>query len=98
MSAFDSLAAAATEAEFAVYADPVIVDGVHGRGIVTAPSGLMLGGAVQLHNAAILSVLHAEFPELKFNSEVVLTMGNYLVTELYDVDPQGWRKALIAKA
>jgi len=97
MSAFDSLAASATQTEFAVFADPVTVDGVLGRGIVTAPPGLMLGEAVHLHNASILSVLHTEFPSLAFNSQVSHVTGNFIVTELYDVDAFGWRRAMIAR-
>lgn len=98
MSAFDSAVATATETEFAVYADLVTVDDISGRGVVTVNKNLTLGGGVQLHNAAILVILHAEFPNIAVNSTIV-HMGNYyIVTELDDVDAFGWRQAMIVRS
>lgn len=98
MSAFDSVAAVATQTEFGVYADSLTVDGITGRGIVTVNKDLILGGGVQLHNAASLKVLHAEFPNILVNSVVEHNSATYIVAELDDVDPYGWRQALIVRS
>lgn len=98
MSAFDSAATVATGTEFAVFADAVIVDGVSGRGVVLVNKDLMLGGGIQLHNAARLTILHAEFPNIAVNVEVVHNGNSYIVTELDDVDSFGWRQALIVRS
>lgn len=98
MSAFDSAVSAATQTEFAVFADSVTVDSVSGRGVVTVNKDLMLGGGVQLHNAASLVVLNMEFPNILVNSIVVHNGNTYIVAELDDVDPYGWRQALIVRS
>lgn len=97
MSVFDSAVSAATQTEFALYADPITVDGISGKGIVTPNKDLMLGHSVQLHYAAKLSVIHVDFPLMAVNSVVVHQGHSYAIAELDDVDPYGWQQALIVR-
>lgn len=98
MSAFDSAVIVATEVEFAVFADDITVDTVSGRGIVTPNTDLSMGGGINLYNGARLCVLDIEFPAIAVNSNVIHGSNSYIVAELDDVDPFGWRRALIVRS
>lgn len=98
MSAFDSAVTVATEVEFSVFADAITVDGVSGRGIITPNTDLSLGGGVNLYNGARLCVLDVEFPTIAVNANVIHGSNSYIIAELDDVDPFGWRRALIVRS
>lgn len=98
MSLFDSAVTVATETEFLVFADTVTIDGVSGRGIITPNTDLSLGGGVNLINGARICVLAIEFPAIVVNSNVIHGANSYIVAELDDVDPYGWRRALIVRS